>query len=171
MNDIVQAINICVDVFCLAILLLILVLLWFGHWKNDRFQRNFTNMILAYHGVVLTYAVIHLCDGELSVPVYWTVDLISFASSALCMYYFSMYVFAFLENRKIEPKKVVRNSAIVLCIIDFFFINYCMCYIIAKSKAYSSAASRVNKIIHWAGVEGVFSVDKLRMKADVSLLR
>lgn len=120
MNDIVQAINICVDVFCLAILLLILVLLWFGHWKNDRFQRNFTNMILAYHGVVLTYAVIHLCDGELSVPVYWTVDLISFASSALCMYYFSMYVFAFLENRKIEPKKVVRNSAIVLCIIDFF---------------------------------------------------
>ena len=120
MNDIVQAINICIDVFCLAILLLILVLLWFGHWKNDRFQRNFTNMILAYHGVVLTYAVIHLCDGELSVPVYWTVDLISFASSALCMYYFSMYVFAFLENRKIEPKKVVRNSAIVLCIIDFF---------------------------------------------------
>ena len=120
MNDIVQAINICIDVFCLAILLLILVLLWFGHWKNDRFQRNFTNMILAYHGVVLTYAVIHLCDGELSVPVYWTVDLISFASSALCMYYFSMYVFAFLENRKIEPKKVVQNSAIVLCIIDFF---------------------------------------------------
>ena len=120
MNDIVQAINICIDVFSLSILLLILILLCFGHWKNDKLQHNFTNMILAYHGVVLTYAIIHLCDGELSAPVYWAVDLISFVSSALCMYFFSMYVFAFLENRKIEPKKVIRNSAIVLCIIDFF---------------------------------------------------
>ena len=120
MNDIVQAINICIDVFSLSILLLILILLCFGHWKNDKLQHNFTNMILAYHGVVLTYAIIHLCDGELSAPVYWAVDLISFVSSALCMYFFSMYVFTFLENRKIEPKKVIRNSAIVLCIIDFF---------------------------------------------------
>ena len=120
MNDIVQAINICIDVFSLSILLLILILLCFGHWKNDKLQHNFTNMILAYHGVVLTYAIIHLCDGELSVPVYWAVDLISFVSSALCMYFFSMYVFTFLENRKIEPKKIIRNSVLALCVIDFF---------------------------------------------------
>ena len=120
MNDIVQAINICIDVFSLSILLLILILLCFGHWKNDKLQHNFTNMILAYHGVVLTYAIIHLCDGELSVPVYWAVDLISFVSSSLCLYFFSMYVFTFLENRKIEPKKIIRNSVLALCVIDFF---------------------------------------------------
>ena len=77
-------------------------------------------MIFAYHGVILTYAVIHLCDGDLSAPFYWAVDLISFVSSSLCMYYLSMYVFSFLENKKIEPKKIIRNSVIVLCIIDFF---------------------------------------------------
>ena len=120
MNDIVQAINICIDVFSLSILMLILILLCFGHWKNDKLQHNFTNMILAYHGVVLTYAIIHLCDGELSVPVYWAVDLISFVSSSLCLYFFSMYVFTFLENRKIEPKKIIRNSVLALCVIDFF---------------------------------------------------
>ena len=120
MNDIVQAINICIDVFSLSILLLILILLCFGHWKNDKLQHNFTNMILAYHGVVLTYAIIHLCDGELSAPVYWAVDLISFVSSALCMYFFFFFFFTFLENRKIEPKKIIRNSVLALCVIDFF---------------------------------------------------
>lgn len=73
MDDIVQAINICIDVFCLAILLLILILLWFGHWKNDRFQRNFTNMIIAYHGVVLTYHTrLDFCRDNHILACHWS---------------------------------------------------------------------------------------------------
>lgn len=119
MNDIIQAINICIDLFSLSILFLILVLLWVGHWRNDRLQYNFTGMIIAYHGVIITYAIIHICDGELSVPVYAIVDLVSFVSSALCIFFFSKYVFAFLENRKCEPHKIMRYTIYALCILDF----------------------------------------------------
>lgn len=119
MNDIIQAVNICIDLFSLSILFLILVLLWVGHWRNDRLQYNFTGMIIAYHGVIITYAIIHFCDGELSAPVYTIVDLVSFVSSALCIYYFSQYVFAFLENRKCELRKITRYTIYALCVLDF----------------------------------------------------
>ena len=119
MNDIIQAVNICIDLFSLSILFLILVLLWVGHWRNDRLQYNFTGMIIAYHGVIITYAIIHFCDGELSTPVYTVVDLVSFVSSALCIYYLSQYVIAFLENRKCELHKVTRYTIYTLCVLDF----------------------------------------------------
>ena len=56
MNDIIQAVNICIDLFSLSILFLILVLLWVGHWRNDRLQYNFTGMIIAYHGVTTGFS-------------------------------------------------------------------------------------------------------------------
>ena len=43
-------------------------------------------------------------------------------------------------------------------------------YILAKSEAYSSAASRLNKIVLRAGIERIFSVDKFGMKNYVALL-
>ena len=119
MNDIIQAVNICIDLFSLSILFLILVLLWVGHWCNDRLQYNFTGMIIAYHGVIITYAIIHFCDGELSAPVYTIVDLVSFVSSALCIYYFSQYVIAFLENKKCELHKIIHYMIYALCVLDF----------------------------------------------------
>lgn len=119
MDDIVQAMNICIDFFGLCILMFILIILWFGHWRNDRLQHYFIGLILSYFGVIISYAIVHLNDGELSAPVYLIVDLISFASSSFSMYFFSHYVFTYLENRKIEQKKFILYSVLVLCVTDF----------------------------------------------------
>ena len=71
MYDIVQVANICFDVFGLSILLLILILLRFEYWRNGRLRHYFTGLVIAYHGVIFSYLIIHLSKWNLSAPIFF----------------------------------------------------------------------------------------------------
>ena len=120
MYNIVQVANICFDVFGLAIFLLILVLLRFEYWRNGRLRHYFSRLTIAYLGVIFSYMVIHISKWELSAPAFLAVDTIDFLSSALCVYFFSQYVFTYLENKKIEPNPTFRKIVVALCFAIFF---------------------------------------------------
>ena len=120
MYDIVQVANICFDIFGLSILLLILILLRFEYWRNGRLRHYFTGLVIAYHGVIFSYLIIHLSKWNLSAPVFLAVDTIDFLSSALCVYFFSQYVFTYLESKKIEPNPTFRKIVVALCFTIFF---------------------------------------------------
>ena len=53
---------------------------------------------------------------------------------------------------------------------DFFFLDFGVGDVVNQGPADSSAASGIDKSVLRAGVEGIFSVDELRMQADVALL-
>ncbi len=120
MYNIVQVTNICFDVFGLAIFLLILVLLRFEYWRNGRLRHYFSRLVVAYLGVIFSYLIIHISKWELSASAFLAVDFVDFLSSALCVYFFSQYVFTYLESKKIEPHPTFRKIIVALCFAIFF---------------------------------------------------
>ena len=85
--------------------------------------------------------------------------------------------------RNVNPAAVGLNrcsSCTILDLSDCMVLSYAchpllidnrMSYIIAESEADTSAASRLDEVIHRSCVECVLSVDELRVKHNISLLR
>jgi len=63
-----------------------------------------------------------------------------------------------------------HDRMIVTQVDNLFLFHLSVLDVVDKSPADTTAGTSVDEVVLWAGVEGILTVDKLRMQYDVALL-
>ena len=79
--------------------------------------------------------------------------------STVCLYW--MRAFTILH---------FHDSMVIALVYNFLFFHLSMFYIINKSPANASTRTSIDEIVLRTGVEGILTINKLRMKNHISLL-